>query len=67
LSYFPSEYAMPLNPAAVVVAAKGEGISHPKRRNLRSTLTNFGLELVKTEKVKLGKTAGITRKDVTFL
>ena len=34
LSYFASEYARLLNPAAVVVAAKGEGISLPKRRTL---------------------------------
>lgn len=67
LAYFPSDYVRILNAAAVVAAAKGEEISLPKRKNLKTTLTNFGLELVKSDKVKLAKTAGLTRDDVTIL
>ena len=50
LANFPPDYVRILNPAAVVAAAKGEGISLSKQTNLRTT---FGLELVKAEKVKL--------------
>ena len=64
LAYFPPDYVRILNPAAVVAAAKGEGISLSKQRNSRTT---FGLELVKVEKVKLDKAVGIRRDDVTFL
>ena len=67
LAYFPPYYVQILNPAAVLAAAKGEGICLSKRRNLKTTWINFGLELVKAEKVKLDKTVGITRNDVPFL
>ena len=50
----------------VVTAAKGEGISHPKRENLKTTQTNFHLEIVKSDKVKLAKTAATSSIRVTF-
>ena len=40
LGYFPPDYVRILNPATVVAAANGEGISLSKQTNLRTT---FGL------------------------
>ena len=41
LAYFPSDYVRILNAAAVVAAAKGEGMSLPKRKKLENNSDQF--------------------------
>ena len=67
ISYFPATLSGKLTTKIVSTMAEATGLKLPKRQNLKAMLTTFGKELYASGRVKLMKTDGICRKDVTIL